>query len=170
VREIGCSNFSVEQLREAEAAVHPGAARFVSVQNEYNLLHRDPERDVIPECRRLGMAFLPFFPLASGLLTGKYRQGQPPPEGSRLATVDRFAKTATDRALAIVESLFQFATSHGHTLLELAISWLARHPTVASVIAGATSPQQVKTNAAGARWAFTAEESAEVEELLSRSG
>ena len=170
VREIGCSNFSVEQLREAEAAVHPGAARFVSVQNEYNLLHRDPERDVIPECRRLGMAFLPFFPLASGLLTGKYRQGQPPPEGSRLATVDRFAKTATDRSLAIVESLFQFATSHGHTLLELAISWLARHPTVASVIAGATSPQQVKTNAAGARWAFTAEESAEVEELLSRSG
>jgi aryl-alcohol dehydrogenase-like predicted oxidoreductase len=170
VREIGCSNFSVEQLREAEAAIHPGAARFVSVQNEYNLLHRDPERDVIPECRRLGMAFLPFFPLASGLLTGKYRQGQPPPEGSRLATVDRFAKTATDRALAIVESLFQFATSHGHTLLELAISWLARHPTVASVIAGATSPQQVKTNAAGARWAFTAEESAEVEELLSRSG
>jgi aryl-alcohol dehydrogenase-like predicted oxidoreductase len=170
VREIGCSNFSVEQLREAEAAIHPGAARFVSVQNEYNLLHRDPERDVIPECRRLGMAFLPFFPLASGLLTGKYRQGQPPPEGSRLATVDRFAKTATDRALAIVESLFQFATSHGHTLLELAVSWLARHPTVASVIAGATSPQQVKTNAAGARWAFTAEESAEVEELLSRSG
>ena len=170
VREIGCSNFSVEQLREAEAAIHPGAARFVSVQNEYNLLHRDPERDVIPECRRLGMAFLPFFPLASGLLTGKYRQGQPPPEGSRLATVDRFAKTATDRSLAIVESLFQFATSHGHTLLELAISWLARHPTVASVIAGATSPQQVKTNAAGARWAFTAEESAEVEELLSRSG
>jgi aryl-alcohol dehydrogenase-like predicted oxidoreductase len=170
VREIGCSNFSVEQLREAEAAVHPGAARFVSVQNEYNLLHRDPERDVIPECRRLGMAFLPFFPLASGLLTGKYRQGQPPPEGSRLATVDRFAKTATDRALAIVESLFQFATSHGHTLLELAISWLARHPTVASVIAGATSPQQVRTNAAGARWTFTAEESAEVEELLSRLG
>jgi aryl-alcohol dehydrogenase-like predicted oxidoreductase len=170
VREIGCSNFSVEQLREAEAAVHPGAARFVSVQNEYNLLHRDPERDVIPECRRLGMAFLPFFPLASGLLTGKYRQGQPPPEGSRLATVDRFAKTATDRSLAIVESLFQFATSHGHTLLELAVSWLARHPTVASVIAGATSPQQVRTNAAGARWTFTAEESAEVEELLSRSG
>jgi aryl-alcohol dehydrogenase-like predicted oxidoreductase len=170
VREIGCSNFSVEQLREAEAAIHPGAARFVSVQNEYNLLHRDPERDVIPECRRLGMAFLPFFPLASGLLTGKYRQGQPPPEGSRLATVDRFAKTATDRALAIVESLFQFATSHGHTLLELAISWLARHPTVASVIAGATSPQQVRTNAAGARWTFTAEESAEVEELLSRLG
>jgi aryl-alcohol dehydrogenase-like predicted oxidoreductase len=170
VREIGCSNFSVEQLREAEAAIHPGAARFVSVQNEYNLLHRDPERDVIPECRRLGMAFLPFFPLASGLLTGKYRQGQPPPEGSRLATVDRFAKTATDRSLAIVESLFQFATSHGHTLLELAISWLARHPTVASVIAGATSPQQVKTNAAGARWTFTAEESAEVEELLSRLG
>jgi aryl-alcohol dehydrogenase-like predicted oxidoreductase len=168
VREIGCSNFSVEQLREAEAAVRPGAARFVSVQNEYNLLHRDPERDVIPECRHLGMAFLPFFPLASGLLTGKYRQGQPLPEGSRLATVERFAKTATDRNLAIVESLLQFATLRGHTLVELAMSWLASRPTVASVIAGATSPKQVKLNAAAVNWQFTAEELAEIDAILSR--
>ncbi|HKN87755.1 MAG TPA: aldo/keto reductase, partial [Nitrospiraceae bacterium] len=78
VREIGCSNFSLEQLREAEGAVRPGRARFASVQNEYNLLHREPERDVIPECQSKGLAFLPYFPLASGLLTGKYRQGQPP--------------------------------------------------------------------------------------------
>ncbi len=169
VREIGCSNFSVEQLREAEAAVRPGSARFVSVQNEYNLLQREPEQEVIPECRRKGLAFLPYFPLASGLLTGKYRQGQPPPKGSRLATAERFAKTATDRTLAIVESLLQFATSRRHTLVELAVSWLASQPTVASVIAGATSPQQVKTNAAAARWTFTAEDLIEIDRFLSRS-
>jgi aryl-alcohol dehydrogenase-like predicted oxidoreductase len=168
VREIGCSNFSVEQLRETEAAVRPGAARFVTVQNEYNLLHRDPERDVIPECRRLGMAFLPFFPLAGGLLTGKYRQGQPLPEGSRLATVERFAKTATERNLAIVESLLQFATVRGYTLLDLAMSWLATRPTVASVIAGATSPKQVKLNAAAVNWRLTAEDLTEVDAILSR--
>jgi aryl-alcohol dehydrogenase-like predicted oxidoreductase len=168
VREIGCSNFSIEQLREAEAAVRPGAARFVSVQNEYNLLHRDPERDVLPECRRLGIAFLPFFPLASGLLTGKYRQGQAPPDGSRLATVERFAKTATDRTLAIVESLLKFATSRRHTLVELTVSWLASNPTVASVIAGATSPEQVRTNASAAKWSFTTDELTEIERLLSQ--
>jgi aryl-alcohol dehydrogenase-like predicted oxidoreductase len=165
VREIGCSNFSVQQLR---AAVRPGAARFVSVQNEYNLLHREPKRDVIPECRRLGIAFLPFFPLASGLLTGKYRQREPFPEGSRLATTERFAKTATDQTLAIVESLLQFATLRGHTLLDLAMSWLASQPTIASVIAGATSPTQVKLNAAAVNWRLTAEESAEVEAIVSR--
>ncbi|MDQ6736003.1 MAG: aldo/keto reductase [Nitrospirota bacterium] len=171
VREIGCSNFSVDQLREADAAVNvnAGAARFVSVQNEYNLLHRDPERDVLPECRRLGIAFLPFFPLASGLLTGKYRHGQEPPEGSRLATVERFAKTATDRTLAIVESLLQFAISRRHTLVELAVSWLASRPTIASVIAGATSPEQVRTNAAAAMWSFTTDELTEIERLLSQS-
>lgn len=168
VREIGCSNFSVEQLREAEAAVRPGAARFVSVQNEYNLLHRDPERDVIPECQRLGIAFLPFFPLASGLLTGKYRRGEALPEGSRLATVERFTKTVTDRNLAIVEALLQFATLRGHTLVELAMSWLASRPTVASVIAGATSPKQVKLNAAAVNWRLTAEELAEIDAILSR--
>jgi aryl-alcohol dehydrogenase-like predicted oxidoreductase len=168
VREIGCSNFSVEQLREAEAAVRPGAARFVSVQNQYNLLHRDPERDVIPECQRLGLAFLPFFPLASGLLTGKYRRGQAPPEGSRLATIERFKKTATDRNLDIVEKLLEFSTLRGHTLVELAMSWLASQPAVASVIAGATSPKQVKLNAAAVNWRLTSEELAEIDVILSR--
>jgi aryl-alcohol dehydrogenase-like predicted oxidoreductase len=168
VREIGCSNFSVEQLREAEAAVRPGAARFVSVQNEYNLLHRDPERDVIPECQRLGIAFLPFFPLASGLLTGKYRKGQPPPEGSRLSTIERFKKTATDRNLDIVEKLLEFSTLRGHTLVELAMSWLASQPAIASVIAGATSPKQVKLNAAAVNWRLTSEELAEIDAILSR--
>lgn len=168
VREIGCSNFSVEQLREAEAADHPGAAHFASVQNEYNLLHREPERDVIPECRRFGMALLPFFPLAGGLLTGKYRQGRPLPEGSRLAAVERFAKTATERNLAMVESLLQFATVRGHTLLDLTMSWLATRPTVASVIAGASSAKQVKLNAAAVNWRLTAEDLAEVDVILSR--
>ncbi len=84
VREIGCSKFSANQLRMAQAAVRPGAARFVSVQNEYSLLHREPEREVLDECRHGGLAFIPYFPLASGLLTGKYRHGQPPPQGSRL--------------------------------------------------------------------------------------
>src|SRR5947209_5606230 len=99
VREIGCSNFSVDQLRAAEAAVRPGAARFVSVQNQYSLFHRDPERDVLPECVRAGLAFLPYFPLASGLLTGKYRQGQPAPEGARLSG-PRGTEALTDEKLA----------------------------------------------------------------------
>ena len=167
VRAIGCSNVSVDQIREAAEALQPGAAAFVSVQNEYNLLRRDAEREVLPECERRGLAFLPFFPLASGLLTGKYRRGQPLPKGSRLSTVERFTKTATDPSLALVESLLKFATLRGHTLIELAISWLLAHPPVASVIAGATTPKQVRTNAAAANWELTDEDLAEIDTLLS---
>jgi aryl-alcohol dehydrogenase-like predicted oxidoreductase len=155
VREIGCSNFSVEQLREAEAAVPDGAARFVSVQNEYSLLHRDPERDVLAECARLGLAFLPYFPRASGLLTGKYRRGQPAPEGTRIGAGGWAGELLTDQNLALVEALNEFATSRGHTLLELAVSWLLARQAVASVIAGATSPGQVRANAAAAGWQLT---------------
>lgn len=155
VREIGCSNFSVGQLREAEAAVRNGAARFVSVQNEYSLLHRDPERDVLPECARLGLAFLPYFPLASGLLTGKYRRGRPAPEGTRIGAGGWAGELLTDQNLALVEALDEFATSRGHTLLELAVSWLLAPPAVASVIAGATSPRQVRANTAAAGWKLT---------------
>src|SRR5207237_977591 len=103
VREIGCSNFSVAQLREAEAAVKPGAARFVTVQNEYSMVEREPEQGVLQECERQGIAFLPFFPLASGLLTGKYRKGQPAAQG-RLAE-DRYASFLSDDKLALVERL-----------------------------------------------------------------
>ena len=164
VREIGCSNFSADQLRAAEAAVHTGAARFVSVQNEYSLLHRDPEKDVIPACVRAGIAFIPYFPLASGLLTGKYRRGRPAPEGSRLQS--RWGdEPFTDENLALVESLLTYATSRGHTLLELAVSWLAVQPAVASVIAGATSPQQVKANAAAAGWRLTEAELTEISDM-----
>lgn len=167
VREIGCSNFSVEQIREAEAAVRPGAARFVSVQNEYSLLHREPERGVLPECERLGLAFLPYFPLANGLLTGKYRQGQPAPAGSRIAS-GTHTEVLTELNLSLVEALIRFAESRGHTLLELAFSWLLTRPVVASVIAGATKPEQVRANAAAAGWALSDAERAEVDRILQR--
>ena len=166
VREIGCSNFSADQLQEAESAVSPGAPRFVSVQNEYSLLDREAEGEVIPVCERLGLAFIPYFPLASGLLTGKYRRGEPPPPGTRLAPGGRFEDTLTEKNLELVEALIQFAESKGHTLLELAISWLAARPTVASVIAGATTSQQVKMNAAAAGWRLSKADLTEVDKIL----
>jgi aryl-alcohol dehydrogenase-like predicted oxidoreductase len=168
VREIGCSNFSADQLRAAENAVRTGAVRFVSVQNEYSLLHREPEDDVIPECLRAGIAFIPYFPLASGLLTGKYRRGRPAPEGSRLQS--RFeTEPFTDERLALVESLLQYATSRGRTLLELAVSWLVMRPVVASAIIGATSSEQVKSNVAAGGWRLTECELADIDAILSRS-
>jgi aryl-alcohol dehydrogenase-like predicted oxidoreductase len=168
VREIGCSNFSGDQLREARAATREGAARFVSVQNQYSLVHRDPEADVLPECERQGLAFLPYFPLASGLLTGKYRRGQPLPTGTRIVGNERWAHLLADRSLALVESLIQFAESRGHTLLELAFSWLLARPAVASVIAGAMTPEQVRANVGAAGWALTAADLAEVDAILAR--
>ena len=164
VREIGCSNFSAEQIREAEAA-HAGGARFVSVQNEYSLLKRDVERDVLPECERAGLTFLPYFPLASGLLTGKYRRGEPAPSGSRLAGGGR-ANQLSDQNLAIVEELIRFAEARGHTILELAFSWLLTRPVVASVIAGATKPEQVHANTGAAQWRLTADELGEIDRIV----
>jgi aryl-alcohol dehydrogenase-like predicted oxidoreductase len=151
VREIGCSNFSVAQLREADAAVKAGAAKFVSVQNEYSLLHRDPEQEVLPECTRTGLAFLPYFPLANGLLTGKYAKGVAPPKGTRMQ-MGWAASGLTEKNFAIVEELRAIATRDGHSMLELAFSWLLRHDAVASVIAGATRPEQIRANAAAAGW------------------
>lgn len=165
VREIGCSNFSVEQIREAQAAVRPGAARFVSVQNECSLLKREALRDVIPECARLGIAFLPYFPLASGILTGKYRRGQPIPEGTRLSGA-KAGGVLNEQNLRIVESLIEFATSRGHTVLELAISWLATQPAVASVIAGGTKPSQVMLNAKAADWKLTEDDLARIDAIV----
>jgi aryl-alcohol dehydrogenase-like predicted oxidoreductase len=167
VREIGCSNFSAGQLREAEAAAPSGAARFVSVQNEYSLFHREPEREVLAECERQGLAFIPFFPLASGLLTGKYRKGQPLPKGTRIKPGQgRFAEFLSDESLDRVERLIAFAESRGHTLLELAFAWLLARPVVVSVIAGATSPQQVKSNADAAGWQLTVEDLAEIDRIV----
>ena len=157
VREIGCSNFSVAQLREA--AEVPGA-HFVSVQNEYSLFHREPESDgVLAECAATGMGFLPYFPLASGLLSGKYRKGHPIPEGTR---IQADSKWLTEENLDRVEALTEFAEARGHTLLELAFSWLLAHPAVSSVIAGATKPEQVRANAMAASWTLTTEELTEL--------
>jgi aryl-alcohol dehydrogenase-like predicted oxidoreductase len=148
VREIGCSNFTAAQILEAQDAAG-GRARFVSVQNDYSLLHREPEREVLPACERLGLGFLPYFPLASGLLTGKYRRGHSMPEGARLS--GSFGQSrVTDEKLMQVEGLTAFAESQGHRLLELAVAWLLAHRAVSSVIAGATSPAQVQANAAAA--------------------
>jgi aryl-alcohol dehydrogenase-like predicted oxidoreductase len=165
VREIGCSNFSVEQLREANSAVVPGSVHFVGVQIGYSLLDRKPEYDLIPECRRLGIAFIPFYPLASGLLSGKYRRGKAAPAGSRLTT-GLYSHLLNDRNLEIVEALIAFAEASGHTILEIAISWLLRHDVVSSVIAGATLPDQVRANAASAGWKFTEEELDEIDAIV----
>ncbi len=167
VREIGCSNFTADMLRDAEAAAGDGA-RFRSVQNEYSLLQRGAEDDVLPECEHLGIGFLPYFPLASGLLTGKYRQGHPLPQGTRIDTAGGFSGLLTDDNLSAVESLIGFAEARGHTILDLAFSWLIRQPAVSSVIAGATSAAQIRANAAAADWHLSAEELAEIDVLLTR--
>jgi len=164
VREIGCSNFTAEMLREAESAVKPGAARFASVQNHYSMLERGDEQDALPECERLNIAYLPYFPLDRGLLTGKFRLGQPIPEGTRLSKNVDFV---TDEKLADVEKLITFAGEHGgHSILELAFSWLLTRPQIASVIAGAMTPEQVNSNVAAAGWQLSPEELAEIDGLL----
>jgi aryl-alcohol dehydrogenase-like predicted oxidoreductase len=170
IREIGASNFSAAQIREAEAVVHPGNARFVSIQNEYSLLERGAETDALPECAARGIAFLPYFPLASGLLTGKYRPGQAAPEGTRLSEPksqlrDRFLK---DAQVARAHELAEFAARRGHSLLDLAFSWLAARSEVRSVIAGATSAAQVAANVQAATWRLSADELGEVDRLAPR--
>jgi aryl-alcohol dehydrogenase-like predicted oxidoreductase len=153
LREIGCSNFNTAMLEEAAAAVTGGAPGFVSVQNQFSLLHREAEDDVLPLCDRTGVAFLPYFPLASGLLSGKYKAGEAPPEGTRLAAMgDAAASQLSDERLATVAALEKVAESEGHSVLELAIAWLLTHPSVASVIAGATKPEQVAANVAAGVW------------------
>ncbi|MEX0789766.1 MAG: aldo/keto reductase [Actinomycetota bacterium] len=165
VTQIGCSEYSPEQIAEAEEVVRPGGARFVSVQNEYSLLHRHPEKAVLHECRKRGLAFIPYFPLASGLLTGKYRLGQPPPKGSRLDS-GWGAERLTRWNLQVAEALIRFAEERGHTILELAISWLAAQDPVSSVIAGATSPAQVQANAGAAGWKLAPQDLADIDHLL----
>jgi aryl-alcohol dehydrogenase-like predicted oxidoreductase len=167
VREIGCSNFSVQQIREAHAAARPNAARFASVQNEFSLLHREPEREVLPECEKLGLAFIPYFPLASGMLTGKYTSGSgsSPPQ-SRLSQPSPFRERfLNDRNLRIARRLEEFAKLRGHTLLELAFCWLLAHRVVASVIAGATKREQVYANAKAVDCELTKDELAEVDRI-----
>ncbi|MFI5053044.1 MAG: aldo/keto reductase [Acidimicrobiia bacterium] len=168
VREIGCSNFTSAMLDEADAtAKELGVPAFVNVQNEYSLVNRTVEAEVVPACERLGISLVPYFPLASGVLTGKYKQGEPPPEGTRLAAWgDRANAMMSDERMTTVGRLAEYAQAHGHTLHELALSWLAGSPVVASVIAGATSPEQVRSNAAATTaWALTPAERAEVDAI-----
>jgi aryl-alcohol dehydrogenase-like predicted oxidoreductase len=153
VREFGSSNFDGVMLEEASAAVIDGAPGFVSVQNQYNVLYREPEDEVLPFCERTQTAFLPFFPLASGLLSGKYRAGEEPPEGTRLAAWgERGKKELRDERLAKVAALDALAKREGHTVLDLAFAWLLSRSPVASVIAGVSTPVQVTANVAAAGW------------------
>jgi aryl-alcohol dehydrogenase-like predicted oxidoreductase len=167
VRYIGCSNFPAWQVAEAqETSERLGITAFASCQDEYSLLVRDLEKERLPAMRHYGLGLLPYFPLASGMLTGKYRKGKPLPAGSRLAG----AKWAADRYLNDanwdrVEKLAAFCAERGRSMLELAFSWLAARPCVASVIAGATKPEQVEQNMAATTWAMTPEELAEVDKI-----
>jgi len=164
VRAIGASNFSAAELEEADAiARDQGLTRFTAVQNEYSLLVRDAEADVIPACERLGIGFVPFFPLASGLLTGKYRRGEPGPSGARLSDRD---EVASEAQFALVESLQSFADERQVTLVEVAIGALLAREVVSSVIAGATKPEQVQANAAAAAWTPSDADRAELERVL----
>jgi len=166
VRYIGNSNFTGWQIADADWTA-AGSTRFVSAQNQYSLIERKVEFEVLPACEHFGLGFLPFFPLASGLLSGKYRRGEKPPEGTRLAAWGaRGAAAMSDRNFDKVEKLTAWAEERGHSLLELAFAWLLGHPVVSSVIAGATSPEQVKANAATAAWALTGDEVAEISKLV----
>jgi aryl-alcohol dehydrogenase-like predicted oxidoreductase len=158
VRAIGCSNFSADQLSEADRVARElGTTRFTVLQNHYNLLRRDDDADVLPLCRELGVAYVPYFPLASGLLTGKYRRGEPAPEGTRLA-----GREIDQEQFDRIEALTRFAEERGHTLLELAIGALASTPGIGAVIAGATKPEQVRANAAAAEWWLSEDELGEL--------
>jgi aryl-alcohol dehydrogenase-like predicted oxidoreductase len=169
VREFGCSNFTVDMLNEAAAATPDGSPGFVSVQNHYNILYRQPEDGVLEWCNGAGVAFLPYFPLASGLLSGKYRAGEPPPEGTRLAAMGDGAKSQlSDERLAAVADLDELAEREGHTVLDLAFGWLLTRPAVASVIAGATRPEQITANVAAGAWRPDAEVLAAVDTIAPR--
>ena len=167
VRSIGCSNLSAQQVGEAQdTARRHGLAAFVSCQDEYSLLVRDIERELIPAAKVHGMGLLPYFPLASGLLTGKYKRSAPLPQGSRLSKNARHAEEfITERNWHVIGELETFAGQRGRTLLELAFSWLLHDEVVASVIAGATSQAQVEQNIRAAQWTLSAEEVAEIDRI-----
>jgi len=168
VRSVGCSNFSAAQLEEAiGVSQRSHLVSFVTCQDEYNVLERDLEKDRLPIMRRHGMGLLPYFPLASGLLTGKYRQDAPPPSGTRFAGNVPRGKDAflNARNWRVVEALSAFAAARGRTLLELAMSWLASRPYIPSIIAGATKPEQVEQNIAAVGWTFSAADLAEIDRI-----
>jgi aryl-alcohol dehydrogenase-like predicted oxidoreductase len=167
VRFIGCSNLPAPQVIEAhDIAKRNGLAPFISCQDEYSLLVRNIERELIPAAKTCGMSVLPYFPLASGLLTGKYQRGAPLPPGTRMTKLPNHAADfLTERNWRVVDALGAFAAKRGRSLIELAFSWLLRDDVVTSVIAGATSPEQVAQNIRAAGWVLTAEELAEVDRI-----
>ena len=168
IRYVGNSNFAGWQIAEADAVSKSERLnRFVSAQNNYSLLERRIEHEVLPACDHFGLGMLPFFPLASGLLTGKYKRGEAAPEGTRMAAWGARAQAAmSDQAFDKVEALESYANERGHTLLELAFGWLLGHGAVSSVIAGATRIEQVKDNAGAAAWKLTPDEVSEVTALV----
>jgi aryl-alcohol dehydrogenase-like predicted oxidoreductase len=167
VRYIGSSNYAGWQVADAAwIAKARGWAPYVSAQNHYNLLNRAVEHDLLPACRYFGVGILPFFPLASGFLTGKYRRGEEPAQGTRFAAMRRLADPLmTEANFQTIDKLDDFARKHDHPLLELAVGWLATQPEISSVISGATSPEQVTENAKAVTWRLTPEEMAEVNKI-----
>jgi aryl-alcohol dehydrogenase-like predicted oxidoreductase len=169
VRYIGCSNFSAAQIVEAQwAARHFNLNAFISAQDEYSLLKRNLDAENIPVMERYGLGLLPYFPLASGLLTGKHRRGAIA-AGSRLATPAFTGRFTSDANFDIVEKLEAFVQARGHTLLELAFSWLAARPTVGSIIAGATKPEQIEANVKATGWTLTPEDLAQIDQLTAQA-
>lgn len=167
VRYIGCSNFAAWQVVEARWTSRSHSLHdFVSCQDEYSLVHRSPEDELLPAARKYGLGLLPYFPLASGLLTGKYRRNVALPAGTRLANAQRLAdRYLTERNWRIAEQLGDFAEARGRSMLELAFSWLLAQSPVASVIAGATRPEQVEQNVRAGGWKLSEEELAEINRI-----
>jgi aryl-alcohol dehydrogenase-like predicted oxidoreductase len=167
VRLIGCSNLSAAQLEAAQQTAQKNhLTAFICCQDEYSLLERGPEKDLLAVMRQYGLGLLPYFPLASGLLTGKYRHDAPLPSGTRLAqNPPRGGGVLSERNWRLVEALSAFAAARGHTILELAMSWLASRSYVPSIIAGATRPEQVEQNVAAIGWALSADDLAEIDRI-----
>lgn len=167
VRYIGCSNFPAWRVSEAQQIARQiNTHAFVSCQDEYSLLVRDIEKDLLPMAQTYNLGLLPFFPLANGLLVGKYKRGEKPPADSRLGKVDYLRERyMNDRNLDIVQKLDAFAKQHGKTLLELAFSWLAARPQVSSVIAGASSPEQIEQNVKAIAWTLTPDDMAAIDQI-----
>ncbi len=165
VRYTGCSNFTAWQVCEAQwTARSLGITAFASVQPHYSIMNREIEAELLPFCEAYGVGILPYFPLANGFLTGKYRRGQPPPAGTRLADGDR--GIFTDANFDLLEGLEAFCAERGHSVLELAFAWLLAKPAVSSVIAGATRAEQIVANAKSAAWTLSPDEVAEVNRII----
>jgi aryl-alcohol dehydrogenase-like predicted oxidoreductase len=169
VRQIGCSGFSVAQIDEAQATAERGKlTALTTAQDEFSLVARDLEADPLPAIKRHGLGLLPYYPLANGLLTGKYKRNAPAPKGARLAGAGMSGRYLNDVNWTIVEKLETFCAARGKTLLELAFGWLLAHDFVPSVIAGATQPAQIEQNVGAAGWTLTAAEKAEIDRLTKR--